>query len=316
MDATAAKATLEGLFDRIDALINKDGMASYEELQAVFGPHADEFLKFCDKDGDKKLDKNEFTENILKDCAEMTQEEFDTNWTNRMEGVVQAAEEKKAAEASDGKRTLVYFAGLRSRGEPCRIVAAYGGVELDNEELTFDQWGERKSEAIPYMPYIKQTDGSILLETEAVLKHLAELGGKFVMDDKTTELAKRANSPPLFLADPYLNMPEPAWATFSLPSKADWIASVIPEYKKLAEELGDGPFFAGEKPGYGEAFIWHNIENGMLAAKAEISEGVGEEDMAKLLGFHERFAALDGVKDYLANRPAKFGAPDSLASTL
>merc|ERR1711918_788 len=90
-------------------------------------------------------------------------------------------------------------------------------------------------------------------ETEDVLKHLAELRGKFVMDDKAKELCHRANNPPLFIADPYLNMPEEAWAGFSLPSKADWIASAIPEYKKLAEELGDGPFFCGETPGYGEA---------------------------------------------------------------
>jgi len=314
MDAAAAKTTLEGLFDRIDALINQDGQASYEELQAVFGEHADEFLKFCDKDDDKKLTKDEFTGGILKDCDGMSQEDFNANWAERMEGVVKAAEDNKAAEAP--ARTLVYFAGLRSRGEPCRIIAAYGGVALENEELTFDQWGERKSEAIPYMPYIKQPDGSNLFETEDVLKHLAELGGKFVMDDKAKELCHRANNPPLFIADPYLNMPEEAWAGFSLPSKADWIASAIPEYKKLAEELGDGPFFCGETPGYGEAFIWHNIENGMLVAKAEISEGVGEEAMAKLLGFHERFAALDGVKEYLANRPQKFGAPGSLASTL
>merc|ERR1719298_325522 len=99
MDKDAAKATLENLFDRIDALMKKDGEASKAELEAVFGEHAGEFLKFCDKDADEKLTKDEFTSGILNDCGDMSQEDFDSNWAERMEGVVKAAEEKKAAEA-------------------------------------------------------------------------------------------------------------------------------------------------------------------------------------------------------------------------
>merc|ERR1719263_2017943 len=100
MDAAAAKTTLEGLFDRIDALINKDGEASKDELTKVFGEHAEEFLKFCDKDADSKLTKDEFTGGILKDCDGMSQEDFNTNWAERMEGVVAAAEKVKAEEAA------------------------------------------------------------------------------------------------------------------------------------------------------------------------------------------------------------------------
>merc|ERR1711934_710930 len=105
MDAAAAKTTLEGLFDRIDALINKDGEASKEELTKVFGEHAEEFLKFCDKDADSKLTKDEFTGGILKDCDGMSQEDFNTNWAERMEGVV--AEAEKAAAAAAARRAPV-----------------------------------------------------------------------------------------------------------------------------------------------------------------------------------------------------------------
>jgi len=334
MNVAAATKTLEGMFDRIDALISQDNVVSEDELKKVFGESASEFLAFCDKDSDKKLTKDEFTSGILGNSEGMSQEEFDATWVQRMEGVVKSAEKRKAERTAvlqsdlsavkeqyteqNGKDagTLVYFAGLRSRGEPCRMIAAYGGISMKDELLTFEQWGERKSEAIPFMPYIVQPDGSNLFETEDVLKHLAVMGGRFVVDDKTAELCHRANNPPLFIADPYLNMPEEAWAGFGLPSKAEWISMVIPELKKLATELGDAPFFAGEKPGYGEAFIWHNIENAVLAAKDEISAGVGEEVMAKLMGFHGRFAELPGIKEYLAARPKQFGAPGSLASTL
>merc|ERR1711907_662549 len=105
MDAETAKTTLGGLFDRIDALVNKDGEASYEELTKVFGEHADEFLKFCDKDDDKKLTKGEFVGGILADCDGMSQEEFNTNWAERMEGVVSAAEQQSGA--SGGKKVLL-----------------------------------------------------------------------------------------------------------------------------------------------------------------------------------------------------------------
>merc|ERR1712072_470166 len=94
MNVDAAKATLGGLFDRIDALIKKDGEASKEELKAVFGDHAGEFLKFCDKDENESLSKDEFTSGILGDCEGMSQEDFDANWANRMEGVVAEAEAK------------------------------------------------------------------------------------------------------------------------------------------------------------------------------------------------------------------------------
>merc|ERR1711998_268513 len=243
----------------IDALINQDGQASYEELQAVFGEHADEFLKFCDKDDDKKLTKDEFTGGILKDCDGMSQEDFNANWAERMEGVVKAAEDNKAAEAP--ARTLVYFAGLRSRGEPCRIVAAYGGITMTDELLTFEQWGERKSDKCPHLPYISKPDGSTLHETVDILEHLAVMGGKFVVDANQKAMATKINAPPFMCVDPYLNMPEPMWTDLGVPPFAEFPAMIAPELKKLAEELGDKKFFAGDTPGYGEAFLWHNLNN-------------------------------------------------------
>merc|ERR1712159_654019 len=109
MDAAAAKTTLGDLFDRIDQPIKKDGQASKAELEAVFGEHAAEFLKFCDKDADENLSKDEFCDGILKDCDGMSQEDFDENWANRMEGVVAAAEAAKGSESSGLKNKAFLF---------------------------------------------------------------------------------------------------------------------------------------------------------------------------------------------------------------
>jgi len=223
------------------------------------------------------------------------------------------SEEKSSKNAG----TLVYFMGLQSRGEPCRMIAAYGGVDLKDKLLTFEEWGKLKSEKIPYLPYIEQPDGKIKLETVELCKHLATLGGKMTVDEKQTELCKTANSHPMQTADPYLNLPEEAWPNYKLPSLEDWVKQLAPVLKKLAGDLGDGPFFGGETPGYGEAFIWHNIENQMIGpASAQIKEAVGAEDMKKLMAFHAKFKELPGVKEYLAGRPKKFGAPGSFASKL
>ena len=76
-----------------------------------------------------------------------------------------------------GKMTYLDFP--RSRGEPTQLVAAYGGVKLDVELIDLEEWGSRKGKVAPFLPYITNPDGSILLETDAIMKHLAVLGGRW-----------------------------------------------------------------------------------------------------------------------------------------
>jgi len=144
MDQAAAKTTLEGLFDRIDALISKDGVASYDELKAVFGEHADEFLQFCDKDSDKKLSKDEFTEGILKDCDGLSQEDFNANWAQRMDGVVKAAEDAKPAAGALKNKAFLFI-------KPHAVtdaVKALANSELTKKGFSILAEGEIKAEDI------------------------------------------------------------------------------------------------------------------------------------------------------------------------
>merc|ERR1711907_61590 len=149
MDAAAAKTTLGGLFDRIDQLIKKDGQASKAELEAVFGEHAAEFLKFCDKDADENLSKDEFCDGILKDCDGMSQEDFDENWANRMEGVVAAAEAAKGSESSGLKNKAFLFikphagADAVAGGRVFNALDACADLGIDAEEMD-KQWGIHK----------------------------------------------------------------------------------------------------------------------------------------------------------------------------
>jgi len=216
------------------------------------------------------------------------------------------------AAADAGK--LTYFAGLKSRGEPTQLIAAYGGVKMEVELIDFEEWGKRKGVVANFLPYITNPDGTIMVETTVICKHLATLGGKFVVDAKQEELCEIANGAPIQLADPVYNTPEKG-APFGVPPFEEWQKSAAEVLKDYVTKLGDGPFFAGETPGYAEAFVFHNLDNCFAIDKAGFTELVGAEGMAKLEAFYDKFAALDGVKDYLAKRPTTWGLPGSIAQS-
>lgn len=79
------------------------------------------------------------------------------------------------------------------------MIASYGGVQYKDKLLTNEEWGKLKSEKIPYLPFIEQPDGKIMLETAEICKNLAVMGGKMVVDEKQTALCKLANSHPMKL---------------------------------------------------------------------------------------------------------------------
>ena len=206
---------------------------------------------------------------------------------------------------------LTYFQGLKSRGEPTQLVAAYGGLNLGVELIDFPTWGTRKGVIAEFLPYItEEGTGKVIVETEVIMKYLGEKAG-MVADEKQEALCKIANGAPIQIADPQYNVPDPT--AFGAPKYEDWYPTAVPVLKEYAEKLGDGPFFAGAAPGYAEAFVWHNLDNCFSLDKAKFAEDVGP-DFAKLEAFYDAFAALPGVKDYLAARPTTWGIPGSKAN--
>ena len=205
---------------------------------------------------------------------------------------------------------------VRSRGEPTQICAAYGGVGMEVELVPYDVWESRKGKIAPFLPYITQPDGSVLIETLVIMKHLAEVGGKFVIDEKTEKLCEIANSAPIVQADNIFNLPGGGGVGEKAgdPKYDEWFKGTAEVLKEYVVQLGDGPFFAGEKPGYGEAFVFHNLDNCFDIDKAAFTDAIGEDGMAKLTAFYGKFAALDGVKEYLAGRPKAWGLPGSRAN--
>jgi len=104
MSRDEAKATeaLTALFAKVDK--NGNGELDLAELQRVFGEHADQFLKFCDKDSDKAITCDEWLAGIIGDTADLSEEDFNEQWVTRMDGCVAAAD---AAEGSKKKVLMV-----------------------------------------------------------------------------------------------------------------------------------------------------------------------------------------------------------------
>ena len=211
--------------------------------------------------------------------------------------------------------TLTYFMPVRSRGEPTQLCIAYGGVDMKVELISFEEWGKRKAAGVaPFLPYITQPDGTIMLETTVIMKHIGTLGGKFVVDAKQDALCEMSNDPPMQQCDPTFNLPGGGGRDKAGQPEYDaWFAAAGDGLKDYVAKLGDGPFFAGAKPGYAECFVWHNLDNLFGIDKPAFTAYIGETSMATLTAFYDRFAALDGIKEYLARRPTVWGLPGSRA---
>jgi fructose-bisphosphate aldolase class I len=151
MSRDEAKATesLAALFAQVD--VNANGKLEYSELTRVFGEFADQFLEFCDQDKDKEITVEEWTAAIIKDTADLSEEEFQAQWVTRMTESLAAA----APAADDGAaRKALFDAHLarvssfdgflaaldQSGGSTPKALTAYGQTEdwTDREAEMFD----------------------------------------------------------------------------------------------------------------------------------------------------------------------------------
>jgi len=150
MSRDEAKATesLAALFAQVD--VNGNGKLEYTELTRVFGEFAEQFLEFCDQDKDKEITCEEWTAAIIKDTADLSEEDFQAQWVTRMAESLAAA----PPAADDGARKALFDAHLarvssfdgflaaldQSGGSTPKALTAYGQTEdwTDREVEMFD----------------------------------------------------------------------------------------------------------------------------------------------------------------------------------
>jgi tetratricopeptide (TPR) repeat protein len=82
-------AQLASRFAQIDT--NSNGTLEKSELTAVFGEFAGQFLSFCDGNSDGALTCDEFTSGIINDAKDLSDDDFQTDWLDRMTTCIAAA---------------------------------------------------------------------------------------------------------------------------------------------------------------------------------------------------------------------------------
>lgn len=76
---------------------------------------------------------------------------------------------------------LTYF-GLPALAEPIRLLLVLGGMEWEDEIMTFDTWGEfKKTTKWGQLPVLVTPEGKKMSQSKAMLRYL---GKKVVYDDK------------------------------------------------------------------------------------------------------------------------------------
>jgi len=195
------------------------------------------------------------------------------------------------------------------------MLAAYAKLDLKYEFVYFSSWGELKPK-MPggTLPVLRLPSGELFpkeggTETKDILVHLAKQSeGKIAVDgqDALFEVADKT----LNRANPFLNR----WPAekFEGEEGTEFIALARTEMGKLESGLATA-FLSGETIGWVDFSLWHIIDN-----LRTLNPGVTEE-CPKLCTWYDKVRGLDGVAEYLAQRPkggpfktSSYGMPHSI----
>lgn len=223
----------------------------------------------------------------------------------------------------------LYYLPLRGRAECLRMMLAYAGLPYTNRVVSLDEWPALKPSMPPGLgaefpnrpkgnrglPVLELPDGTRMPESVDIALHIARVATDagtplLPSDPKEAEVAAKMYeaSQSLPLAWPMaclVRFPvEKAEAIMRGESMGEWMEGprsfdrLMPTLRALVKELGDGPFFGGERPHYGDFGVWRVADN-LTLLDPEAHKGLGRAWDAWV----QRMSGLPGCSEYLANRP-------------
>ncbi len=147
------------------------------------------------------------------------------------------------------KPRLTYFDMAVSRGEECRLAFVIAGVDFDDNRLSREQWAALKP-TTPFgsVPVLDVEGHPPLAQSNAILAYIGRTYGVHPAD--SFEAARH---------EAVLAHVEDLRASVAVPRGADeatkksareqMAATTVPTWAGFVErQIGDGPFFAGERP--------------------------------------------------------------------
>jgi len=195
------------------------------------------------------------------------------------------------------------------------MLAAHARLDLRYEFVHFSSWAEMKPR-MPgsTLPMLRLPSGELFpkkggTETKDILIYLAQQSGGKIAVDRQDALYEVANVT-LNKANPYLN--RFAAEVFEGEEGAAFIALARDELAKLEAGLS-ASFLTGEQVGWVDFSMWHIVDN-LLTLNPAVIDGC-----PKLVEWYDNVKGLEGVSQYLANRPrggpfesSSYGMPGSI----
>ena len=197
------------------------------------------------------------------------------------------------------KIRIVYFA-VRAKDQAAKMALAYGKIPFD-EVLPADYfgkpWAEAKAEATFSQLPLLVVDDTVIAQSVTILRFCARLAGLVPANPLAEARADQAcnAAEELGIVNPLVNM-------FTMEkfvdAKKTFFQAFPAKLANLARFLGQGPFFAGKYPSYGDLNVYHHLDNARLLEPGCLDE---HPNIITLMRAVEN---LQGVKSFLAARRA------------
>jgi glutathione S-transferase len=197
------------------------------------------------------------------------------------------------------KLELVYFS-VRARSEVICMCLRYGAVPYTCKSVSewYGQgWGLGVKEKTPWgqVP-ILFVDGEPLAQSGSIVRYAASLSGL-----TPTDAFEAAKCDAIFEVTQDCSWLNPIINVFKGDQFAEKKAAVAESMPavlgRLSSHLKNGPFFLGEKPYYCDLAVFH------ICSHVELLDAQLLEPYANLKAHMSAVAGLQGVKEYIAERP-------------
>ncbi|KNC80043.1 hypothetical protein SARC_07589 [Sphaeroforma arctica JP610] len=207
-------------------------------------------------------------------------------------------------------RLTLYYLPIRAKAEAIKYILKYGNVDFDDVTIPWSDWGAEKEKQeickLGQLPSIKTKDGNLYIQSNAIIRYVASLAN---ITPTTPEGILKADEV-LDVADEMhgcnflCNGHEEGSEAFNTAKETYF--TKMPNWLSASERiLGDGSYFNGETPSYGDFAILHPL---MLAQYLDSSL---LKEYAKLDAWYAKMCSIESVKQHKAECETKtYGLPD------
>ncbi|CAB9506089.1 S-transferase A2 [Seminavis robusta] len=213
----------------------------------------------------------------------------------------------------------LYYFNIVGKGEPIRLLCAYAGLELEDYHFAsrqeFQDLKANGKLAFGQVPLLEVDDGAHqLVQSTAILRYLAKLGGLYPRDDDI--LAAKIDAALAQEADAFTG---PTVATYTtrfgiclegdaLQQSKELIAKeVIPRHLDALEQLLNSSstgWIAGTDQPSPADFVWY-VRLALWLPETQLpfqKEILSFQGYPKIKAFVDKFASLEAIKRYYADK--------------